>query len=134
MVGNLERIDASAAADVSVQNKIKTTSIKCNVSSAADLRLKLDIENFNANASSSGELKVSGNTTDVTLSTSSAGGEADNLKVKSGDANASFGGEVSIHVTEYLTADASSGGQRLYKESPENLKKNTSLGGSMKKK
>lgn len=130
---NLEGVNASASAYVSILDTIKTKSFKCNVSSAANVDVNLDTENFNAEASSAGAIEVKGKTDDAYLNASSAGNiEADYFEAQSCNANASSGADIKAWAAESLTADASSGGSISYKGLPTKLKKNSSSGGTIK--
>jgi hypothetical protein len=95
--------------DVTVNAKV----VKCDSGSGSHLSLHGTAERLEAEASSGSHLN------------------AKDLMVKTAVAEASSGGHAYINVSEDLTAEASSGGQIVYKETPGNINKKTSSGGNV---
>lgn len=131
---SLTSISASSASSIHSEGIIKGDDLKISVSSAASVKVKLDVNTLEVDASSSGDTKIAGKAHEVEIDVSSAGGvNAYDLLAEMADVNASSAGSVRVHVTKTLKAHASSGGSIRYKGSPGRTHTNSSSGGSVKR-
>lgn len=127
-------ISASSASSVFSEETLKGINLNINVSSAADVELKVDMRKITASASSSGDLELKGRTEYLDLDVSSAGGvdafdlQADQVKVR-----ASSAGGAKVAVEKEIDAKASSGASIKYRGNPERSQTDSSSGGSVRK-
>ncbi len=118
-IKKLNSIRISSAGDVKGQNKINTRYLTISLSSAGDLSLDVDAKRIELSISSSGDANLSGSTDYFDVSLSSAGDlNAYELEAKTCKIRVSSAGNAKIHVTEELSATASSAGDIYYRGDP----------------
>ena len=130
----IKELDASSGADIVAKQTIKADKIALDTSSGADIRVTVNATEVSADASSGSDIVVEGNA-EVLIADSSSGADikAGNLLVKKCIADASSGSDITVHVTEDLKANASSGADIRYRGNPEKISKNKSASGSVYK-
>ena len=131
-VKNLEELEASSGSDVYSENTILTNTFKVNVSSGADVKIKVNAESVNSTTSSGSDLKIMGTTENHTANASSGSSiDAYNLTSKNVTVNVNSGADINIFASENLNANANSGGDIDYRGNPKVLNKKSSSGGSI---
>ncbi|CAN5218866.1 hypothetical protein BH09BAC6_BH09BAC6_12100 [soil metagenome] len=131
---NLEKLNVSAGADVTVNGGMKADKLDMQVTSGADFTGAIIAKELIAEVSSGAEMKVTGSADKFTIAVSSGA----NLKgyefaVDFCDASVSSGGDVHITINKELVAKASSGGDIHYKGAGLIRDIQTSSGGTVKK-
>ena len=118
-IKKLNSIRISSAGDVKGQNKINTRDLTISLSSAGDLSLDVEAKRIELSISSSGDADLSGSIDYFDVSLSSAGDlNAYELEAKTCKIRVSSAGNAKIHVTEELSATASSAGNIYYRGDP----------------
>lgn len=132
---NLDRLTASAGADIEGKNLLKAQELGLICSSGGDIDIEVFSEYITASASSGGEIDIKGKSIQIDADASS-GGEIDakDLKVIHADAKASSGGAVKVNVKESLKAKASSGGKVEYYGAPSETEIQSGYSGKVSKK
>jgi hypothetical protein len=130
----INNIEASSGAEVTVNSAVKSQYLSLKSSSGAELKVDVFTQELNAKTSSGGELEVSGKATSLNADASS-GSEIDakKLLVINCNAEASSGAEVTVNVQEKLDTRVSSGGEINYYGTPVDLTGNKSHSGSVNK-
>lgn len=128
----LNRIKASAGANVRTETTLNGEAIDVDASSGGHVRATLVYKNVNLGASSGGQMKVEGQAKYLEAGSSSGGIiNAEDLNAEYCKANASSGGNTSVSAKTEFTARASSGGNIRYSGNPETKNINSSSGGSI---
>ena len=131
-VKELNRLQASAGAQVKSENTIKGNALDLGASSGSHVNMDLAYQELNINSSSGAQMKVKGITKNLKAATSSGGSvNAADLQSEYGRINASSGGHITVNTTTEITASASSGGSIRYSGNPRNKNINKSSGGSV---
>lgn len=126
-------LSSSSGADLNTKNQIKTDLIELTASTGGDLNAAILANSIVANSSSGADINLSGSTNNLDADASSGSNiDAKNLNSKNCEADASSGAGIEVVVSESLIADASSGADILY-SGTDNVKKNKSSSGSVKK-
>ena len=131
----IKSIKASAAAQVLVKDELKSFDpIDLSVSSGAAISTSVDAPEIKAGASSGGEITLSGRTKDL-RATSSSGSSiiARDLLSENSFVNVSSGANAHVNASMNIEANASSGGNILYKGAATSVKKSESSGGDIEK-
>ncbi len=130
----LEQISASSAANVFVKNILTGDRMILDVSSAADIEAKVDVNELEADASSSGDIEVTGKAKYLDVDVSSAGGvDAYDLEAEFVRVDASSGAGAKVYAVKEIDAEASSGASVRYRGNPQKSRTDTSSGGSVRK-
>lgn len=130
----LEKLNASAGADVIASGGIKADKLEMKVTSGADFSGTVHAKELVAEVNSGADATVTGSADKITVSVSSgASFKGYDFAVDYCDASASSGGDVKITINKELTAKASSGGDIQYKGAGLIRDIQTSSGGSVKK-
>ncbi len=131
----LDNVQASSAASVNGKSVFRSSRFQCGASSAGEITIEIETEEFVGKASSGGEINVSGKAIALNVTTSS-GGNIDAQKTLSNTivASASSGGSIEVTPLVDLNASASSGGDISYFGEPKHFQKSESSGGSISKK
>ncbi len=127
-------LKSSSGADLIAKGAIEADKLNLDASSGSDLQiLELSADEVEADCSSGADIKLAGSA-NVLYADASSGSDirAKDLMVKTCHAGASSGAGVSVHVTESLVADASSGGDISY-SGEASVTKNKSVSGSVHK-
>ncbi|HBO28679.1 MAG: head GIN domain-containing protein [Bacteroidota bacterium] len=131
----LEAIKASSASNITAAEVLTGDKINLDVSSAATVKLGLDIRDVEADASSAGTLSLNGQAQRLDFDASSAATiNAKDLKAEFCNAEASSAGSIRTYVSKEITTNASSGGDIDYWGEPQQVAVNESSGGSVSKK
>ncbi len=127
------KIKATSGSNVISENTISADELEIRTSSGADVRLMVDVSDLTCNTSSGSGASLKGATGSFNASSSSGSNiRAKELIAKSCNADVSSGANISVHVTNKLDANASSGGGIKYLGNPQNVQKNSSSGGSIR--
>lgn len=131
-VVELNRLKASAGADVKSENTLKGNTMDLSASSGSKVNIDLVYKDLKLDASSGAKLDVTGRTKNLKVSSSSGGIlDAADLESEYCKANASSGGYLSVHAANEIAAWASSGGNIRYSGNPKNKDINKSSGGTV---
>lgn len=131
----LSGVNASSGADVVCNDVIKTDEISINLSSGADIKLKLDAKNIKANASSGADLILEGIAEKLDVNASSGADiKASKLKAQDVIADASSAAEIKVYAVNTIKANASSGADIDYYGNPKYTNNHSSSGGDIDKK
>ncbi|OIQ16199.1 MAG: hypothetical protein BM557_10020 [Flavobacterium sp. MedPE-SWcel] len=131
---NIKGIETSSSAKVISLNTIRSRNISLSASSASSLEVAIDAENASCETSSAAKITVRGKTIQLdTDSSSSSRINAKGLIAKHVVADASSASNTTINPQESLHAEASSASSIKYINTPAQLSKDASSGGSVKK-
>lgn len=131
---DITRLTASSGADLESRGTISTDKLVLDSSSGADITVMVKANEVTCDASSGADIRVSG-TAETLIADASSGSDirAGDLEVKNCIAEASSGADITVNASEEIDARASSGGDIKYTGSPNVVKKNSRLSGSIKK-
>jgi hypothetical protein len=131
----IERIVSTSGADVIASDILVVEDLEVKSNSGADVEIQVRAASVSCSTSSGADIKISG-TADSLEADASSGSDikARDLKVKTCNASASSGADITIHVSEKLIANSSSGGDINYYGNPESVSKNKSSAGGVHKK
>lgn len=128
----LDRLDASAGADINSQSTLKFDKLKVEASSGADVTLELEANELYVGSSSGSDIRVKGKSTTIQADASSGSDiNASELEAKQCQASVSSGSDIRVNVTEVLDASASSGGDIIYYGNPKTKNISKSSGGDI---
>lgn len=130
----LEGIFASSGASIESHQTINANDLKIGTSSGAYIDLDIDANDVDIDLSSGSTMDLSGVAGHANIDLSSGASlDAYNLKGDKVEIDGSSGASASIHVTETLEADVSSGANVKYAGNPSNTSIDKSSGGSVRK-
>ncbi len=134
-VKELEKLKASAGADVRSENTIKSNALEVSASSGSDIYLDVKTKKLLLETSSGSDAKITG-TSEMFKARASSGSDihAAELVTKVCHVSVSSGSDASVNVTDELVANASSGGDVKYYGNPKEKDINESSGGDVHKK
>lgn len=133
-VVDIEELVATSGSDVFSENVLKVDELTVETSSGADLKIEVEANTISTNSSSGADLRISGKTIKHNSNASSGSSiRAYNLESKESYAHVSSGADISIHASDYMNANASSGGDIKLKGNPNKFDKRTSSGGRVSK-
>lgn len=125
-------INGSSSGDI--EATINTPLLRCDASSSARATLTHTGKEAALHASSSGKIDLSGTVDKVTASASSAGKvNGEEYTAQEASLRTSSAGKIAMHVTDTLSAKASSGGSVTYSGNPNVQSLDTSSGGRVRK-
>lgn len=125
-------INGSSSGDI--EATINTPLLRCDASSSARATLTHTGKEAALNASSSGKITLSGTVDKATASASSAGKvNGEGYTAKEASLRTSSAGKIAMHVTDTLSAKASSGSSVTYSGNPNVQSLDTSSGGRVRK-
>jgi hypothetical protein len=130
----IEGIQVSSAAYLQSRNTLKSNTISINSSSGAKVEVSVEADKAYCESSSGSQIIVKGKA--ISLETSSSSGSSiDAKELLSNDilADASSGSSINVYPIRSLKAEASSGANIIYFNTPKNLDKKTSSGGNIDK-
>ena len=134
-IKDVEELSASSAGDLIGETLIKTDELSLSVSSAGDIKIKVEVNKLKCRISSSGDLNIEGVADELEADLSSAGDlKAYDLKTRIADVSTSSAGDARIFVTEELRARASSAGDIYYQGNPKQVNAHSSSAGGIHKK
>jgi hypothetical protein len=128
----IEKLKASSASSISNKKVILGEKIDLESSSASTININTESDSVILTASSGSTINVEGKA--LKLKTDASSGstiDAKKLIANDIDADASSGASISIHPKVSLKAEASSGANINYEESPKSLERKSSSGGSI---
>lgn len=129
---NIDRIEASSAADVVSQSALNLDRLDLNASSSANIKLELNAKEVDAESSSAADIELKGKGYSLVANASSGSDiDASGFETKKCNANASSAADIRVNVTENLDANASSGADIAYSGSPARKNINESSGGDI---
>lgn len=128
----IDRLDASAGADIVSQSPLKLESLKMHSGSGSDIKLELEANDVYAESSSGSDITLKGKA-DTFEADASSGSDisAADFQTRKCNASASSGSDVRVKVTEEINANASSGGDISYSGDPKTKDINESSGGDV---
>ncbi len=130
----LEGLHASSASTITSETALTGSQLDIEVSSAATVKLPVEIREIQAEASSAGTLNLYGEAQKLRFEASSAGTiNAKDLQAQVCTAEASSAGTIKVYVTKELETKASSAGDIDYWGEPEKVAVTESSGGNVSK-
>lgn len=134
-VSDLSKISASAGCNVFSETVIKSQNLDLSCSAGSNMNLEVKAENINISVHAGSNAKLEGVTSNFEASASSGANiKSKALKAKNGIAKVSSGANIWLTSEEYLSANASSGGNIHYYGNPESTDIKKSSGGNVIKK
>ena len=131
----LESIKASSASNITAIETLTGDRITFDVSSAATVKVPVEIREINADASSAATLHLEGEAQTLRFDASSAATiNAKDLKAEFCDAEASSAGSIRVYVSKEIATKASSAGDIDYWGEPKKVAVVESSGGDVNKK
>lgn len=131
---DIASIKSTSGSDVYSTNTIVVNDLQLESTSGSDMKLDVNTNSLTCKTTSGSDLKVSGNTKKLIVeSTSGSDFKGANLIAESSQVKASSGADITVNTSKELTADASSGADIKYLGEPEQVNKNSSSSGSVKK-
>jgi hypothetical protein len=128
----LDKLEASAGADVVSEGRLKLEKLNLDASSGSDVKLELDVNNLSVGSSSGSDISLKGTANNMEANASSGSDiDASDLQSKNCNASVSSGSDIKVNVTEKLDASASSGGDISYSGNPKTKDINESSGGDV---
>ena len=128
----IDGLEASSASTVNCSTTLKGNKLILVSSSAASILATVEYENIQLTGSSASTLNIKGKALQVEASTSSASAiDASELLANEVTPSTSSGGSIKVRPIENLKAEASSGGNIIYKGTPKSIQKKESSGGSI---
>jgi len=133
--GQIDELEVSSAAHLRGENLLISDFLSIEVSSAGDIELDFEANKADVEVSSSGSANLRGSVSELDAEVSSAGNlNAGDLISKNVHIEASSAGDATVHVIEFLDAEASSAGNVRYLGNPSQTSISNSSAGSIKKK
>lgn len=133
-VPELTYIGASSSSKIEGRDNFTGEDLELDASSSATIEFAFSGNRVDADASSSGKIYLTGKGNRIKANVSSGAKiRAGKYMTKRARAGASSGGGVTIHASEEVIADASSGGSVRYSGSPSTIDSDTSSGGSVRR-
>lgn len=128
------RVVINGASSGDIEATINTPLLRCDATSSAHAALTHTGTEAALNASSAGKIDISGTVDKVTATASSAGKvNGAEYTVRNASVRTSSAGKIAMHVTNFLSAKASSGGSVTYSGNPNVQSLDTSSGGRVRK-
>ena len=130
----LEAIKASSASNITADHTLTGDQLSLDISSAATVKLPVEIRDIRADASSAATLNLEGEAQTLNFDVSSAATiNAKDLKAEFCDAEASSAGTIKVFVSKELKTKASSAGDIDYWGEPQQVAVSESSGGNVSK-
>lgn len=125
-------INGSSSGDI--EAKVNAPLLRCDASSSAKAELTHTGTEAALNASSAGKIELSGAANKVTAVASSAGKvDGEEYTAKEASLRASSAGKITMHITDSLSAQSSTGASIIYSGNPNIQSLKTSTGGKVHK-
>lgn len=125
-------INGSSSGDI--EAKITAPLLRCDVNSSASADLEHTGTEAVLNAASSADIDIKGSANKVTATANSAGKvDGEEYTAKEASLRASSAGKITMHITDSLSAQASSGASVTYSGDPNIQSLNKSSGGRIRK-
>jgi hypothetical protein len=128
----LKSVDASGGSDVKVDGKIKSSSLRLEISGGSDFSGKVEVDQMDIEQSGGADINISGTARKLTID-ASGGSDLDGYDLVSDECTveASGGSDVTITVTKTISAEASGGSDVYWKGGANIIKSETSGSGSV---
>ena len=127
----LHKISSINSASVIGADTLKGASISLNAAAGGNITLMTKVQNLDVNSGSGGNINLSGSSDFINAnSNSGANIHATDLISQRGDVRTNSGARIKVHVTEFLKANASSGGSIEYRGQPR-LEQSSNSGGQI---
>lgn len=131
---NLEGVEASSGSNVTGMSTVVSNDLYLKASSGANLEMNVLAKELTAQSSSGSDIKIKGQARNFGARSSSGSAiNAKDLIVLHANAKASSGAGITLNIENSLEAKASSGGDIKYYGEPEEVSKNNSSSGSVRK-
>lgn len=128
----IKEIKATSAAEIRSENTIETEDLKIKATSAANLRLMVNVDNLTCSSTSAAEVRLEGKAEKMILkSTSAAEVRAKELKTKVCKVSATSAANAYVNVSEELDAKATSAASVRYTGNPKKINKKSTSAGSI---
>ena len=129
----LAGIESTTGASIIGKDVIVSDDLEIDVSTGAELEIRVDAKTLYAEASMGGEIKIEG-TADIVNVRASMGSEANlkNLSAMVVKAKSAMGGSIWVNATEEFDGSVSMGGTIVVTGNPEKFSKNESMGGDIR--
>ena len=128
----LDKLEASAGADVISQSLLKLDKLNLDASNGSDVKLELEANELSVESSSGSDISLKGKANAMQANASSGSDiNAGELLTKKCNVSVSSGSDMHVNVTEELDASASSGGDIAYSGNPAKKDINESSGGGV---
>ena len=125
-------INGSYSGDI--EAKVNAPLLRCDVNSSASADLEHIGTEAVLNAASSADIDIKGRTNKVTATTNSAGKiDGEEYTAKEASCRANSAGKITLHVTDSLSAQSSTGASIIYSGNPNIESLKTSTGGKVHK-
>lgn len=128
----INSLRTTSAGDILGESPIKAGKLELSANSAGNIRLDVTADQIHLDISSSGDITLNGNAEMLEADLSSAGDlNAYDLEVKEADISVSSAGDADVHVTDKITAHASSAGDINYRGNPKYVDAHASSAGGI---
>lgn len=128
----LDKLHASAGADVNGESIFKFDKLECDASSGSDMKLELEANELHVGISSGSDITLKGKAKIVRFEASSGSDlDAGELESQKCHASVSSGSDIRVNVTDELDAEASSAGDITYLGNPKTKNIHKSSGGDV---
>ena len=112
----MDKINISGACDVFINNVLKGTDLKIDMSGASDMKGKIEVTNLDVDISGASDMTISGKATQFKIDASGASNfKGENFTVDYCTADASGASDVKITVNKELSANVSGASDLRYK-------------------
>ena len=130
----LDFIKASAGAEISAKETIKSHDIEIKASSGAEIDIVIDVEKLKVQVGEGAKIELSG-TAQRQYASATTGGEYDgmDLQCQETHAKANTGGQAAVLALQSLEAKANTGGYIEYGGQPKTKNINSALSGKIRK-
>ena len=130
----LNKISASAGADVVGEDEIRGRDLELKASGGSDIKLEVDVDNLEVDVSGGADIELTGAANYLEASTSGGSDlKAYELITQSARLEASGGSDIKVYVEEDIDARASGGADIKYRGNPQNVQSRDSSGGDVSK-
>lgn len=128
------RVVINGSSSGEIEAKITAPLLRCDVNSSASADLEHIGTEAVLNAASSADIDIKGSTNKVTATTNSAGKiDGEEYTAKEASCRANSAGKITLHVTDSLSAQSSTGASITYSGNPNIQSLKTSTGGKVHK-
>lgn len=132
-VKTIDRLQASGGSDVYIEDKLRATQLRIQLSGGSDLSGALMVDELALDASGGSDAKISGSANKATIGISGGSDfKGYDFKIEHCSINASGGSDANIYVDKELNSHAS-GGSDIYYKGNAITKSSSSGDGSVKK-
>ena len=129
---NIDDLEASSSASIESKNLIISENVQLKTSSGGSITLNIESDKLSCDTSSGSSIMIEGKALEL-KTTASSGSEIRGKQLMANEvkADVSSGASITVYPIVSLSAEASSGGNISFYNTPKRLQKNTSSGGSI---